>query len=398
MSRRLYLHIGTPKSGTSYLQSVLRDNKRAFRDLGLLFPFDSLRSYFALYECAVHGFDGPDARESAVKRFDAFCSRVAAWQSDAIASHEALVRLHPEQVQGLVDRLTELDVELQVVLTVRDLARQIPSSWQQDVKVGSTVGFGDYLATIQHDRTSLFWREQDVVRALGAWVPAVGADHVTVVTIPPSGSPPDLLWRRFAAAIEIDPDGIALSETHRSNRSMGAVDVEIFRRINEVVARREEEQGEYLVHHRKRRSSLGRRISSKVGDAAPASYSPDLHGWVQAESAAIVDAVKASGVRVVGDLDDLTPGSQPPAGADPDAVDDQQIAARAPEIIEDVFLDYEGLVFSLRRELAESHRASRRLRGRVNELREQLVQARAPRTFGERMRARVGRLRRRSRS
>lgn len=388
MTERLYLHIGTPKSGTSYLQSVLRDNQQAFRGLGLLFPFDKLRSYYALYECAVHGFDGPDSREWAVERYDRFAARVSAWDGDTIASHEALVRLSPEQAALLRDRLEQLDVDLQVVLTVRDLARQIPSSWQQEIKVGSTGSFADYLASIRTDRSTQFWREQDVGRILDTWTSVVGADRITVVTIPPPKSPPDLLWHRFAAAIEFDPARIRLTEEHRSNRSMGAVDAEIFRRLNEVAARREAGQDDYLEHHRKRRAALGRRISSNVGDREAPSYSDDLHAWVQEESSAVVAAVKGAGCRIVGDVADLEPGEHPPPGTDPDVITDEQIARRVPEILEDVFIDYESQLTALRVELAQTKAASRKMKERADE---QVASSTSSRTNGRRIRARARR-------
>ena len=38
MARRVYLHVGTPKSGTKYLQSLLHANRDTLRGRGVLYP------------------------------------------------------------------------------------------------------------------------------------------------------------------------------------------------------------------------------------------------------------------------------------------------------------------------------------------------------------------------
>ncbi len=56
MADRVFLHIGVPKSGTTYLQAGLWQNREPLRDQGLLFPgrgpFDHNRASIALHRTA----------------------------------------------------------------------------------------------------------------------------------------------------------------------------------------------------------------------------------------------------------------------------------------------------------------------------------------------------------
>ena len=44
MSQRVYLHVGVPKSGTTFLQASLDENKKALKEAGVLYPSGHLGS------------------------------------------------------------------------------------------------------------------------------------------------------------------------------------------------------------------------------------------------------------------------------------------------------------------------------------------------------------------
>ena len=65
-----------------------------------------------------------------------------------------------------------------------------------------------------------FWRQQSAGQIVQRWAEGVGADHVTVITVPPPGAPSELLWQRFCQVA-----GIAAAdwvEAPRANESLGA--------------------------------------------------------------------------------------------------------------------------------------------------------------------------------
>jgi hypothetical protein len=46
-TQRVFLHVGSPKTGTTYLQGVLWRNREALRRQGLLLPLDSVGDHYA---------------------------------------------------------------------------------------------------------------------------------------------------------------------------------------------------------------------------------------------------------------------------------------------------------------------------------------------------------------
>ena len=45
MARRVYLHIGLPKTGTTYLQTLMWNNREVLAGQGVLLPGDSRRQH-----------------------------------------------------------------------------------------------------------------------------------------------------------------------------------------------------------------------------------------------------------------------------------------------------------------------------------------------------------------
>lgn len=66
-----------------------------------------------------------------------------------------------------------------------------------------------------------------------------------VVTVPPRGAPPDVLWRRFASVLELDADRLDVAQSV-VNSSLSAEHAELLRRINTRLADRLPMPGPYV--------------------------------------------------------------------------------------------------------------------------------------------------------
>src|SRR5262245_64817592 len=127
---RVYLHVGTPKSGTTSLQELLWRNRERLRGAGLLYPGDQPDAHFlATLDLLDRHFHGQAAADGAWERLAA---EVQAWGGTAVISHEMLAPARPDTVRRAMDSLA--GVEVHIVCTARDLARQVPAVWQEDVK------------------------------------------------------------------------------------------------------------------------------------------------------------------------------------------------------------------------------------------------------------------------
>lgn len=305
MSRTVFLHVGVAKTGTTYLQSRLARNRRRLRRAGVLYPGSEPAHFLAaldLREASFAGHSYPGAR-GAWQRTAREANRFA---DTTVVSHETLARCRPAAVRKAVESFSTSDVR--VVLTARDLGRQIPSVWQENVKNRSTQPYGDYLqevfaATRPDGRTreERLWRTQDLPRVARRWAAAVGPERVLVVTVPPPGIERDELWRRFATAVEL-PDLSYDVGLPTGNASLGPVQAELLRRLNALLP----SGMDWPTYERQLKGEFVERLLA--GSTPPRISVPQRwHARVEAVADRMIRGLDDLGVQVVGDLDDLRP-------------------------------------------------------------------------------------------
>jgi hypothetical protein len=230
MARRVFLHIGLPKTGTSYLQSILWGNRASLERLGVLLPGAERRDHLWA-SCVVRGDPRTERRNRlAPGSWDRLVSQAAAWGQDVVISHEFFSSASADQAAAAVRRLAPAEVH--VVVTARDTLDLFTSSWQEYVKNKGTVPIDRYCAEVSPDPLEVWnWRALDLGLVLERWTTTVPADRVHVLPLSRPGSEPDDLWDRFATLVGIAPDSVDVSHGF-PNRSMGVVETETLRRIN----------------------------------------------------------------------------------------------------------------------------------------------------------------------
>lgn len=302
MATRLVLHIGSMKSGTSYLQNVLLHNRTLFREQGVDFPGrrwrDQVSSVMDLIERGGPQQppldpDGPWRR--LVREIDA-------WPGTSVVSMEFLGPRGRPKIDVVLESFPETAVD--VVLTARDLTRQLPAMWQEAVQNTSKVTWPEYVASVRRPADGPgpgrnFWKQQAVDQVAERWRDAVGDDHFTLVTVPPPGSPPGLLWERFASVVGVAPD-LADLDVPRTNPSIGTPSAMVMRDLNEQLVGSELSRDAYMsvVKGLLAKRHLVRRDEPKLG-------ADDR--WLRRRARDQVAALRAMDLRVVGDLDDLLP-------------------------------------------------------------------------------------------
>lgn len=323
MAERVVLHVGLMKSGTSFIQQVLRQNRKTLRRQGVLFPSPWNRQVQAVKEVSDHGGRGqpPLAEEGP---WHDLVTEIREWSGTAVVSMEFLGPRAAGKAAEVVAAFAPAEVE--VVITVRDLARTIPAMWQEGIQNRSRWTWEEYVAGVEaEDRRTpgpgrAFWNRQDAPGITEAWQRAAGRDRVVVLTVPPPGSAPELLWRRFGSLLPIDSDGLDLDVP--SNPSLGLASLEVLRRLNE----RLEVAGNPLTP--KQYDRVVKRMLAKRG-LAGRSGDPRLGhdaAWVAERGERDLARLERLQPRVVGDLAELrcapVPGSRPQ-----DVTCDQQLDA-----------------------------------------------------------------------
>ena len=149
MATVVHLHVGAPKTGTTYLQARLRRNRASLRDHGVTYPIGNHGSMFL---AALDLIDRPWAgqREAARGEWDDLMARVAECAGKVVISHEILAAASAAQVERAMAGFQ--DAEVHLVYSARDLARQIPSEWQEGVKHAHLPSFERFLGMVQEAR------------------------------------------------------------------------------------------------------------------------------------------------------------------------------------------------------------------------------------------------------
>jgi hypothetical protein len=150
-----------------------------------------------------------------------------------------------------------------------------------------------------------FWRVHDTPDVIRRWTQGVPSDRVHVVTMPPPGSPPDLLWTRFASVLGVDPAPFDLSAA-RANTSLGMAEVEMLRRLNVALGKDGVGTFFYAVNVKERLAHDY--LATRSASLRPM-LSDEARKWARARCELVIASVREAGYDVVGDLADLLPRS-----------------------------------------------------------------------------------------
>ena len=152
-----------------------------------------------------------------------------------------------------------------------------------------------------------FWSGPGHPEALKRWSQGLPAERVHVVTTPPSGSSPDVLWDRFMTVIGLDGPTYQV-DVPAVNTSMGIVEAEVLRRLNQ---RHAQDIGP-VAYRKIFRAGLFDVLSDVVEDKVKIVLAPDEHNALVARGKQVADGIQRAGFDVVGSLNELVP--EPMAG------------------------------------------------------------------------------------
>lgn len=186
MTRRTVIwHIGPSDPGTTFLAEALRRQRDELGALGIAVP------------------EGP-------------------WHEieDQIWKHKGLSLLSTPGIaradkDSVALRLSGLrDIELHLVVLVRDLPSQVYAGWQDAVQHGSTTSLAKFAARVlgperSHWQAEEFWAGRELTAFLPFWTRAIHPDRVHVVAAPTDA---DGIWQAFLRRAGIGdltrPDGL----------------------------------------------------------------------------------------------------------------------------------------------------------------------------------------------
>ena len=305
---KVLLHIGEPKTGTTFLQHVMWRNRDELSAQGVVLPGHHPQDHYRASQ-DLRGIPklASDPAGSWTGEWEILARQAQQAPRVGVISHELFSAADPEQAERAVRSLQPAEVH--VVITVRDMATLLPAEWQETVKHRNAKGFTEWLEDVI-DRESYsadrrqwwFWRVHDTMAILGIWAQYVPPQRIHVITVPPRGSDNALLWQRFAALLEVDPASVDISRA-RPNASLGLPEIEFLRRLNAVLP---EEVPDWFYMWNVKEGVAHRALAARPREGRlviPA----EREEWAAKQADVLVEALSESDYDVVGDVDELRP-------------------------------------------------------------------------------------------
>ena len=300
----VYLHVGLPKTGTTSIQQALTAHADGLAAIGVLLPGGRhLAHRLAAYDLMGQRIPGEGLQVAGA--FDRLVAEVRAFGGDKVlVSEEGLARARPRHVRRLLTALEGHRVF--VVVTIRDLPGLLASAWQQSVMTGGVVPWPEFVSSVRNPAqgaasvSASFWLKHDVGRVLDVWGSAVPAQRILLVTVPPPGSPPDVLLDRFGQAVGV-PAATWSRGVRPRNVGLGLVETEVVRRLNGHLG------GALPTMQYRRMVEDGLRSHWHAASSRPPVLPPGDLAWALERSRRVAAELAARGHPVFGDLAELVP-------------------------------------------------------------------------------------------
>ncbi len=333
MADRVFLHIGLPKTGTTYLQGVLWDNRDLVRKDGVLLPGAGHREHlWAALDAQGRknlGRRGPRARGAWGRLRDELNQA----GGTGLVTHEFFCGASREQAARVVAELAPAEVH--VIVTARHAAGMLTAGWQEMVKNGGTERIGE-IPQKSGPGSEFSWRTWDLHGVLKRWGAAVPPDRVHVIPMPAKGSPPDLHWRNFAGVVGLRST-YPLPE-RAANQSLGVVQVELLRRVNEHLSgfKGPTDRGRWI------RGYLAEgHLAGQTGESF--GLDDELVAECRRRSERAVRLIRRRGFDVVGDVESLLVPAELPAQRSVGSVTEGELVDAAGRLVAVMLADVREL-------------------------------------------------------
>jgi hypothetical protein len=302
------VHVGPHKTGTTAVQGAFHRSRKLLRDHGVGYFGEvagvrHLRGALAVTQRrGLLGETVPD-----MIHWTRLVEQVAA-EGDrrVLVSSEFFADAKDAVARQVVSELA--GPRGHVVVTLRPLAKIMPSQWQQYVQNGQPMPYPDWLdgilnRPVSEAPTPTFWQRHRHDKLIARWAGAAGASNVTVVVV--DESHPLMLLRTFESLLGL-PDGFLVPEEGTENRSLTFGEVELIRLINEEFKRREW-PGDVYARFMRRGAVRHLKVGYQPMPGEPRIVTP---AWALKRASEIgaemVGNISALGVRIVGDISCLS--------------------------------------------------------------------------------------------
>ena len=311
MTKRIVIHAGFFKTGTTALQSSLAANREKLLQNGVLYP--ALTSGDASRSTGQHraawalkgrhwGWEGEGGKKTPISVWKNLAKQMNAFDGTSLFSSEFLAELLVEDVERMKKRIKSEKVE--VVFTLRPLVKMLPSQYQQSVKYGMRLDYEAWLKRVLNGDDSMvqhktFWERHDHPGVIQRWVDVFGAENVTLVVV--DETQPNLIYETFNSILQLPVGLLGPVEEKGLNRSLTWEEICLLLELNKKFDRKLG-WGEYASMIR---NGIFRSLTDvPARDGQQKLLTPE---WAVTQAKQItsdnIAKLKNMGIKIIGDLD-----------------------------------------------------------------------------------------------
>jgi hypothetical protein len=236
MKKKVYLHVGFHKTGTTAIQESFYKYSSELKDLGINYATKSRRANhreaWALRERA-WGWKNRGGELVPISEWEKKVKRIGSRKINSLLSSEFFSELNDTQLNRMAADLKNYDVE--VIFTIRPLAKILGSSYQQYLKYGIKVSYEEWLKDIFKNTevsksTPTFWKRHRHDLVISRWAKAFGNEKIHLVVV--DELEPNLLYEAFNQILQLPTGTLNAVEGKGSNRSLNFSEISLLLALN----------------------------------------------------------------------------------------------------------------------------------------------------------------------
>ena len=314
MSKKVFIHVGFHKTGTTAIQESLHSHRDELNKLGLIYATKhrkaNHRQAWALSE-RYWGWKNRGGKKTPASEWIKQVKSLKSNKSNSILSSEFFSELNDAKLNRMASDLRDFQVE--VIFTIRPLSKMLASSYQQYLKYGIKASYDEWLLDIFQNApksklTPTFWKRHRHEVVIARWAKVFGNQNVHLVVV--DESEPEFLFDSFNQILQLPAGTLSEVVNSGTNRSLNYSEISLLLAINRAFPK-DRNWADYEAFIRE--GSI-RRLTNQA-DLAGLGEKLLTPQWAVDESQKItlnsINEINALGIRIYGDVNQMAKASIP---------------------------------------------------------------------------------------
>ncbi len=236
MPKKVFIHVGFHKTGTTAIQESLFVNSKALKVLGTTYARTGKktahRAAWAL-SGKTWGWKDRGGVKTPISEWQKLLWKIKLRKSQVVISSEFFSELSDEHLSKLALDLKGMDV--QIIFTIRPFSKMLSSSYQQYLKYGLKASYEEWLRDIfavpnKSKLSPSFWKRHNHAKVIARWQRTFGSQNIHLIVV--DENEPDHLYRSFEEVLKLPTQTLNTVNSAGSNRSLSHAEISLLLAIN----------------------------------------------------------------------------------------------------------------------------------------------------------------------